>query len=193
MWHCNSHGHNRSSIRADFLAFTAHVRSWLGSPNFCIFLSSPKADKVKSFIALGICAGYLWENIPIVGVCRRDFSTPSLKENFRMVQMTGFICSLKKGLCVNSNDYCAHVRDYNFVHKCKGTANFLFQRMKVINFTWKILIWWMNMRNWNEWQFHNSKTNDLHQVQEIKGKTSPEMYQSLKIFSGCFYNIRHLS
>lgn len=62
-----------------------------------------------------------------------------------MVQMTGFICSLKKGLDVNSitwhaigitceSYYCAHVRDYNFVHKCKGADSYLFQRVKVIFF-----------------------------------------------------------
>lgn len=86
MWHCNSHGYNRSSIRPDFLAFTAHIRRWLGSPNFCIFLSSPKADKIKILHSTvhKIRAGYLWKNIPIVEVCQRGFSTPFLRENFRM-------------------------------------------------------------------------------------------------------------
>lgn len=57
-----------------FLAFTGHIRSWLGSPNFCIFLSSPKAD--KSFIvlftkhALAICkrAFLLWEFVEDVSL-----------------------------------------------------------------------------------------------------------------------------
>lgn len=40
----------------------------------------------------------------------------------------------------------------------------------------------MNMGNWNEWQLRNSKIHDLHQLQEIKGKTSPEMYKSLEGF-----------
>lgn len=35
-----------------FSGFTSHVRSWIRSPNFCIFLSSPKAKKVKSSIVL---------------------------------------------------------------------------------------------------------------------------------------------
>lgn len=42
----------------------------------------------------------------------------------------------------------------------------------------------MNMGNWNEGQVRNFKIHDLHQLQEIKGKTNPEMYQSSKNFSG---------
>lgn len=58
-----------------FLNFTAHVRSWLGSPNFCNFLSSPKAD--KSFIAL------LTKHV--LAICERTFPLWEFVEDVSLI------------------------------------------------------------------------------------------------------------